>query len=144
MFREFGKRGWERILLAKTEVYSRRETSNGRQKEEEEEKSSYKERLKKDRSCSRSRTNFLRKFLPSIVVVVHWIGHHRQRSLCSPYFSFLRDHANEGSIKRGCTAIIIISTNIKWTFTRSKELGFSKGYFRSIRYHLQFLFAQLC
>lgn len=102
------------------------------------------EKVKKDRSCSRSRTNFLRKFLPSIVVVVHWIGHHRQRSLCSPYFSFLRDHANEGSIKRGCTAIIIISTNIKWTFTRSKELGFSKGYFRSIRYHLQFLFAQLC
>lgn len=101
-------------------------------------------KVKKDRSCSRSRTNFLCKFLPSIVVVVHWIGHHRQRSLCSPYFSFLRDHANEGSIKRGCTAIIIISTNIKWTFTRSKELGFSKGYFRSIRYHLQFLFAQLC
>lgn len=87
---------------------------------------------------------FSSQVLPSIVVVVHWIGHHRQRSLCSPYFSFLRDHANEGSIKRGCTAIIIISTNIKWTFTRSKELGFSKGYFRSIRYHLQFLFAQLC
>lgn len=44
MFREFGKRGWERILLAKTEVYFRRETSNGRQKEEEEE-SSYEEKL---------------------------------------------------------------------------------------------------
>lgn len=51
MFREFGKRGWERILLAKTEVYFRRETSNGRQKEEkekkeeEEEESSYEEKL---------------------------------------------------------------------------------------------------
>lgn len=44
MFREFGKRGWERILLAKTEVYFRRETWNGRQKEEEEE-SSYEEKL---------------------------------------------------------------------------------------------------
>lgn len=123
MFREFGKRGWERILLARNRsLFPSRNLKRTRTKGGE---IFIQGKVKKDRSRSRSRTNFLRKLSSlEIVAVVYWIGHHPYIRHTSRFFAITRtkDQSN-----RGCTAIIIISTNIKWTFTRSKELGFNKG-----------------